>query len=179
MCMSLHRLSYQQGVWESHAWAELIVIYPLSKQEFVCGHILVYSFIQQILSFIDSAGSSIHLNISLLLFMGYSSPPPPQKTLHSMPCAADLSWQDIIGLQSSFHHKFNTWHTSAWLGQACRWRRRRSRSPLPPIIVCGICKRALAGSFRHDKLRLHLHAMIALWTEYNRRFPNHWSGGTL
>lgn len=48
-----------------------------------------------------------------------------------------------------------------------------------PIIVCGICKRALAGSLRHDELRLHLPPMIALWTEYNRRFPNHWSDGTL
>lgn len=62
------------------------------------------------------------------------------KKLHFTSRAADLSWQDIIGLQSSFHRKFNTWHTSAWVGQACRWRRNWSCVPLLPIVICGICK---------------------------------------
>lgn len=90
-----------------------------------------------ITSFIGPANSSSYLNISFCYSPGILAPP---KKLHCMSWAADLSWQDIIGLQSSFHRKFNTWHTRAWVGQACRWRRRRICSSLLPIIVCGICK---------------------------------------
>lgn len=60
--------------------------------------------------------------------------------LHFTFWAVDLSWHDIIGLQSSFHCKFNAWHTSTWVGQACRWRWRWCCDSLLPIIVCGIYK---------------------------------------
>lgn len=36
-----------------------------------------------------------------------------QKKRHFTSRAGDLSWQDIIGLQSTFHRKFNAWHTIA------------------------------------------------------------------
>lgn len=84
-----------------------------------------------------SVDCSNYLNISLSCLPGNSS---QKKKLHFTSTAADLSWQDIIGLQSSFHRKFNTWYTSAWVGQACRWRWRWSRTSLLLIIVCGICK---------------------------------------
>lgn len=101
MCMSPHWLSYQQGGWESHAWADLIVLDPFSEQEFVCDHNFVYSFIQQIPSFIDSAGSSIHLNISLLIFVEYSSPPPPKKSCTL--CHVQQIWADKISLDYKAH----------------------------------------------------------------------------
>lgn len=102
-----------------------------------------------------------------------------KKKSHFTSQAADLSWQDIIGLQSSFHREFSAWHTSNWVGQACRCGGRWSRGLFLLIIVFGICKGHLQKSLRHEEIWLHLHLMIALWAEYNRFFPSHWSDRTL
>lgn len=83
-----------------------------------------------------------------------------KKKGHFTSQTADLSWQDIIGLQSSFHCKFNTWHTSARVGQACRWKRRWSSGSIPTHhclwhLQKGTCRkpqtwRAPAPSASHD-----------------------------
>ena len=90
-------------------------------------------------------------------------------------------WADKISLDYKAHFTVSLTLDTLALGLVRHADGNGDGAAVPslPIIVCGICERALAGSLRHDELRLHLPPMIALWTEYNRRFPNHWSDGTL
>lgn len=98
----------------------------------------IYSFIQMYNLLLALGNRSPYPNITFSHLPGI--PAKKKKNCTSHPEQGDLSWQDIIGLQSSFHRKFNAWHASAWVGQACRWRWRWSCGSLLPIVVSGICK---------------------------------------